>query len=236
MSCVTCTIVTRPCSRPVWMRSSRSWSSARVSASTEANGSSSSSTCGSRDERPRDRDALLHPAGELPGIRPRDSFQADLGERGFGARSALGPGQPMSAERERDVSHDVEPREERAAVVLEDDGELARRPQDRAALVRTSPALAALRPQRSRSSVVLPQPDGPTIASSSPASTSNVTSLSAGRPVVRVALRRGPRRAAIGSARGSAASGGCTVSASRVTDEPLVPGEHATLGRRGTDG
>ena len=72
-----------------------------------------------------------------------------------------------------DVPHDVEPRKERAAVVLEDDGELARRTQDR------PPVEAAPRPRSLASgrrgtaaASSCRSPDGPTIASSSPASTS----------------------------------------------------------------
>ncbi len=33
---------------------------------------------GPRDEGARDRDALLHPAGELPGVLARDAVQAQL--------------------------------------------------------------------------------------------------------------------------------------------------------------
>ncbi len=50
----------------------------------------------------------------------------------------------------------------------------------------TSPASCGCRPARIFSSVVLPQPDGPTSATSSPASTSNVASEMARNSVPRV--------------------------------------------------
>src|SRR5262249_9732163 len=82
---------------------------------------------------------------------------------------------------------------------------------------RTSPSLGALRPQRIRSSVVLPDPDGPTTARNSPRATSNETSSSAAGPcsanrlLSRETWRTSP-------------------SAAELTDRSVVPGEHPLLG------
>ena len=98
------------------------------------------------------------------------------------------PPRARPAQRERDVPADVEPREERTAVVLEDERHLPRRATTGRPSRSTVPSLGGIRPQSMRSSVVFPHPDGPTTASSSPSATSNVTSASTAGPSAAVAL------------------------------------------------
>ena len=85
-----------------------------------------------RDERARDRDPLLHAARELPRVLARDAAQAELLEGRLGGREPLRARRLRAAEREHHVANDVQPRKERPAVVLKDDGDLPRRPEHRA--------------------------------------------------------------------------------------------------------
>ena len=72
--------VTRIAVKPLrWHSSSTSvCNSMRVSASTALKGSSSSRTSGSAAERARNGDALLHAAGQLPGIFVFEAGEAHL--------------------------------------------------------------------------------------------------------------------------------------------------------------
>jgi hypothetical protein len=94
---------------------------------------------GTADERTRDRHPLLHPTGELPGLRLGNPVQADLGQRCLRPLTALGARETQPLERERHIPDDVQPRKERPAVVLEDERKLARRPFDRATVVQHLP-------------------------------------------------------------------------------------------------
>ena len=204
MSCVTWTIVVAPCSTPVWMRRSRSWSSVRVSASTEANGSSSSSTCGRETSARAIATRCCIPPESFQGYFAETPSSPTSASARLGARSALGPGQAHRPQRERDVAHDVEPWEERTRVVLEHDGELARRPADR------PPVVAAPRPRSPRSgrrgsgaASSCRTRTGRRSRAARPALTSNVIAGEDGRPVLGVALpepQHAQRRAAAGNA------------------------------------
>ena len=94
-------------------------SRSRVISSSAPNGSSIRSSAGSNDERARDRDALLHPARELPGPARLETGQLDELEH---LGDPLLPPRPVPAEqleRQRDVPHHRPPVVEDR--VLEDD-------------------------------------------------------------------------------------------------------------------
>src|SRR5438128_4447536 len=59
--------------------------------------------------------------------------------------------------------------------------------------MRISPALGCSRPATQRSVVVLPQPEGPSSATISPAATENVTSSTAAAPAAKIFIRRSTR-------------------------------------------
>ena len=87
-----------------------------------------------RDQRTGDGDALLHPAGELPRILVRSAFEAHLPQDCLCSLDLPALRQPEAAEREHHVPNDRQPGEERAAVVLEDEGHLPGRAHDGAAV------------------------------------------------------------------------------------------------------
>ena len=83
-----------------------------------------------RDQRACDRHPLLHPTRQLPGMPPGHVPETHLFEDGLGATDSLRPWQP--AEGKHHVPDHAQPREERAAVVLEDESDLPRRARERA--------------------------------------------------------------------------------------------------------
>ena len=146
----------------------------RVISSSAPNGSSISSSGGCGGQRPRDRHPLLHAARQLPREVLGEVGQPDQLEhleRPRARRCALS--HPVQLERQLDVLGDRAPLEqpgllERDAVVLVEPRGLAGRlavDQDRA---RRS-ARSGWR--SSRSSVDLPQPDGPISETNSPGAT-----------------------------------------------------------------
>ena len=135
-------------------------------------------------ERPRERDALLLAAREL--VRPAAPRAPRRARPSRAARATLagwpcGPSAPRGVDAEGDVLADGEVREERA--VLRHVADVAvvapapRRPSPASArpLSVTEPASARSKPAMRRSSVVLPEPDGPTMAVVLPGSTDSVT-------------------------------------------------------------
>ena len=84
-------------------------------------------------QRAGDGDPLLHPAGQLPRVLLADVTEADRVQHLVDSRLALRRSDPAHLERYGDVAGDGQPREQRAAVVLEDDAEPARAPRRMAA-------------------------------------------------------------------------------------------------------
>ncbi len=141
---------------------------------------------GFHGEAARERHALTLPAAEFRRSAFFVSRQANGCERAADpcrVRLALDAG---DVERVADVSSHIKMRPQR--VGLEDDADapvlrrhvLARR-RDLAAGERDAPAIRRVRtPQSSRSSVVLPQPDGPKMATNSPSAMVRLTPSTAG--------------------------------------------------------
>ena len=144
-----------------------------------------------RDERPGDRDPLLLAAGQLGRLVVEPVAQPEPLERG------LRPGGPLAArdalvqQRRRDVVERRRPRQQ--VVRLEDEPDRpaaeprpARRRRARRPACRRA---GSARPSGGRgspgcsSSCVLPEPDGPTIATNSPGMTSRLTSSRAGTSI-----------------------------------------------------
>ena len=120
-------------------------------------------------ERARDRDALLHPAGELPGVVVEEARQADRLERPP-RRAALRSGRVSFLCRSGSrtlLRTDVHGMSERLyswkTSAISSGGAVTRRPRSS-----TSPRWAASGPTTHLSSVVLPQPEGPTTQTNSP--------------------------------------------------------------------
>ena len=112
-------------------------------------------------QRPGQRDALLHAAGELVRIGVGEAVEAD--ERRGSARTrspTLGRGDAVEVEAEADVVVDRRPGDQPEG--LEDEADAAGRAAAARRRPGRSPASGASRPSISRSSVVLPQPLGPT--------------------------------------------------------------------------
>ena len=230
MSCVTCTIVTPRRSRCV----DPEHEVLEVGAGLRVDRGERlvhEQDLGLVGEGPRDRHALLHPAGELPRIAclptpsQTDVAASDLGARGPRARAwrlrapcSGNSDVPADASATGTASGCSPGRRARARAADE-----TMRPARRSS---TSPVGRRQQPAEHRSSVVLPQPDGPTIARSSPSATSNVTSAQRRGPPPSSASRS-PRRARTGAATSSTAgSRGSTQTGSR---SPVVPGENAAL-------
>ncbi|MCY1232691.1 hypothetical protein D9M72_451980 [compost metagenome] len=76
---------------------------------------------------PGDRHALLHAAGELPGVGPRNAGQAHGLEGLIHQPVALGLRHPLVLQRKFHVVANPHPREQRASVFLEHHGHLFRR-------------------------------------------------------------------------------------------------------------
>ena len=78
----------------------------------------------------RDLQPLLHAARELRGILLGVVGEADLGEQRRDARlPRSAAGTPHRLQRQADIAGDRAPGQQRAAVVLEHDGDVARRPR-----------------------------------------------------------------------------------------------------------
>src|SRR5690606_21939410 len=78
---------------------------------------------------PSDRDALLHPARQLPRVLVDEVGEPDGPERVADPLRDLGAAVPGADEREPHVLADAHPRVERGAVVLEDERDLLRGPR-----------------------------------------------------------------------------------------------------------
>ena len=172
-------------------------------------------------ERARDRDALLHAAGQLPRVVVDEARQPDGLDRVLDEPRPLGAREPLVPQRQQHVVPHRRPRHQRAAVLLEDERHLLGRRRSRACRAAAPRrCVGRSRPPMHLSSVVLPQPDGPTTQTNSPSSTVKVTS-----PTACVAFGA----AAVGLAevldlehrRRSSLRGGRAPAA--------VPGEHAPL-------
>ena len=148
------------------------------SRSSPVSGSSSSSSARRRGERAGERDALGLAAAE-----PRDVAALEAGEPDEvqhradpRRRSPLGPA--LHPQPERDVGGDVAVGEQ--LLVLEHHADAAAVRRQRAVTSRPSrctvPASGGTRPATTRSSVLLPLPDGPSRATTSPSSTCSDTS------------------------------------------------------------
>ena len=113
-----------------------------------------------REQRAQERHALAHAAGQLVGVRALEALEPELGEQraARGARAARAP-QAGDAQRERGVVERAQPRQQQVAL-----GHQHGRQRSS-----TDPPSGRCRPQTSSSSVVLPQPLGPTTATTSPA-------------------------------------------------------------------
>ena len=168
-SWVTKTLVTWSSS---WSRRSQRRSSWRTRASSAPKGSSRSSTLGLGGQRPGQRHPLPLAAGELVRVAPRRAPRAGPGAsssftRAADLRAAAACGRGARRRRSRPPSCGGR-------------GRSAGRPAPRSARAahrpwhgprrrwRTSPASGASRPARMRRRVVLPQPEGPSSAVSSP--------------------------------------------------------------------
>ena len=167
--------------------SSRASTSSALAESRFPVGSSSSRTLGRDDERAGDRDALLLAAGEL--VRPVAGpvREADGGERLEHALPSLARGEARVDERQLDVLGGG--RAGQQIVGLEDESDPQRRAPAPGATrercvtsssrSRYEPVVGRSRQPRIPSSVVLPEPDSPMIATNSPSSTAKLTPRSA---------------------------------------------------------
>ena len=130
MSCVTCTIVTR---RPSDVTMDAEHDVLEVGAGESVDRGErlvQQQELRPRDERSRDRDALLHSAGELPRVLVCNAVKSHLLEDRLGSLLLPGSRQPLASQGKHHVPDHRQPREERAAVVLEDERHLGRRPND----------------------------------------------------------------------------------------------------------
>ena len=126
-------------------------------------------------ERAGERDPHLHAAGQPPRVVALEAGEADEVDRLCATGGALGLAHPVQLEQQLDVATDAAPRQERG--VLEHVTEVGR-----AAVDSTSPPVWSTRPDATLSNVDLPQPEGPTMATISPAATENVASAIAWVP------------------------------------------------------
>ena len=136
-------------------------------------------------QRARQRDALALAAGELRRVAAAEAVELDQVEQlarpasricAFGGRSPA-----ADAQAEGDVLEDGHVAEQGVVLEHEADAALAgrQRRSTSSPSKRTAPASGTSSPAMMRSSVVLPEPDGPSSATSSPAGTSRLTSSSA---------------------------------------------------------
>ena len=205
---------TRAC-RLLQMRRSSMFRRSLVISSSAPNGSSISSSAGSKESARAIADPLLHAARELPGVVALEAGELDEPSISStrSARALAVPAEHL--ERQRDVLRDRAPVVEHG--VLEDDPVVAVDPR----LARRLPvdddlaAVGSVRSPTIRSSVDFPQPDGPIRETNSPASTSRSMPSSATTRRVRTACvtSRGARppswaAASGGHANRSGAGGG----------------------------
>ncbi len=131
-------------------------------------------------QAPRQRHALLLPARELPRQAVREGGHAHRVQHGRHRRRHVRPAAPGGERAVGDVLRHRHVREQR--VVLEHDADLPR-VRRQAVMLRpptsTSPAIGRWNPATIFSSVVLPQPLGPSSDTSSPGRISSVMSLAA---------------------------------------------------------
>ena len=128
------------------------------------------------DESPGEAGTLAHASGELTRIGALEPDQAhepdDVSDPLVGA---IAETPPLDAE--VDVVPDRPPREER--IVLEDDRTFGAGPGVTTSPTSTRPSVGRTRPAMQLSSVVFPQPDGPTTVTNSPGAMSRLTRQSA---------------------------------------------------------
>ena len=125
------------------------------------------------DQRAGQRHPLPLAAGQGGGRAVGHRLQAHGGQRRPGPLAPLGLAHPGDAQRVLDVAQHRQVREQR--VVLEDGVHVAlerRRGGDVLAAQRTVPAVGRSKPAIIRSTVVLPEPDGPSSVTNSPSATS----------------------------------------------------------------
>ena len=115
-------------------------------------------------------DPLPHAAGELAGQPLGVPAQPDPRQPLVGAAPALGAADALEVERQLDVAPGGAPRQQR--VVLEDQGPVGAGAGDLLAVGDHLAADRASSPARARSSVDLPQPEGPSTTRISPGATS----------------------------------------------------------------
>ena len=201
------------------------------------------------DERARERDPLLLPAAHLAGVLPLELGDADEVEdapdalRDLLLLASAGPaagtrrsGRPSCAARARTTG-----RSSRAGAARAERRRRARTRRRSRRGSRSSPASGCSRPAMERSSVVLPQPLGPSSTTNSPGPTSRETLVDRPRPRAVLATeglleRAAPRRSARrdGGGRSGHAVGGR--STARGEDRPAATapreGEHGHDDRR----
>ena len=152
-----------------WNRLSSSRALARSLASRLDSGSSSRKTCGFADQRSGQRDPLAFTAGELPRAAVEQVIDAEQLGGPASLAFPLCPIELDGLERKDDVVENRLVRVERVA--LEHHGDAAqprRQAVDDLPSMSTSPSVGCSRPAMVRSSVVLPQPDGPSRTRYSP--------------------------------------------------------------------
>ena len=128
-------------------------------------------------QRARDADALLHAAGQLMRIVLGESGKPDQLDEVARELAALAGADAVDLERELDVAHHGAPGQQ-AEILEHHAGVLARR-RHRRSVDGDAALVGAMRPAVSRSSVVLPQPLGPSSVTSSPLRTVALTRSSA---------------------------------------------------------
>ena len=156
-------------------RISSSCSRSRSSSSTAANGSSKSSSGGPGDERPSQRGAHLHAAGELVREVLLEAGQARQGRAPpASARAAPSSGRRRARRRARRSARGCATRAGSAAGTRSREERPGRT---------TRPDVSRSRPAMMRSTVDLPHPDGPTRVRNSPRAEVEVDALDGQRAV-----------------------------------------------------
>ena len=170
----------RPCAARRRARAaSHSCSSARVIESSDANGSSSSRTGLSGEQRAGERHALAHPARQLVGPGARRTRSRPKRSNSVVARAArlARRDAPCSSSASAALSSAERHGSRRSRCGISAQRRAARAVAD--ALDGDLTGVGSSRPQISSSSVDFPQPDGPTSPSVSPRATASVTPASA---------------------------------------------------------
>ena len=158
-----------------WNRlSSSSLSRSRVISSSAPNGSSNRKTFGLHHQRAGQRAAHLHAARQLLRVLLLEAVEPDEGDVLGGATRSLRLVDALQLGEQLDVASAP-----CATAAASRPGTRSRRwPRS----TRDEPPVALVRPEAIRSSVLLPQPDGPTTVTNSPGRTSNVVSRRAWVP------------------------------------------------------